>query len=127
MPATSRKPVRRRKSKSSPRPTWLSLWPLLLGIIATPFAVRAASVLALTGPSALRVLYPFAVLVQAQAEHFSLEQADTLSQWILYGQFPLYGLLWIVAARVFKGPAGPLTVLLVHAAAVVAAIFAAAH
>lgn len=112
-----------RRGKKTPPAAWLQFWPLLLALIATPFAVRAASVMALTGPSALRVLYPYVVLVEEQASHFSSEQADTLSQWILYGQFPLYGLVWILFSRLVGRSAGPLAALLVHGAGLAAAIF----
>jgi hypothetical protein len=119
--AIPRRPAaRRRKTKS--RPLWLQFWPVLLGIVATFFAVRAASVLALSGPTALRVLYPYLVVVQNLAEHFSSEQAERLSQWILYGQYPLYGVLWVVASRLLRGPAGLMAVLLLHAGGVAAAI-----
>ncbi|HEY0785724.1 MAG TPA: hypothetical protein VGD62_07610 [Acidobacteriaceae bacterium] len=120
-PAAIRKrgPTRR---KQAPRPFWLQLWPLLLAIVATPFAVRAASVLALTGPSALRMLYPYVVLVHSQAQHFSPEQEDTLAQWLLYGQFPFYGLVWVLMTRFFSRSSGPLVALLLHVGGVGAAI-----
>ena len=122
-PAAIRTRTRRNKKKEAP--FWLQFWPLVLGVIATPFAVRGASVLALTGPTALRLLYPYVVLIQSNAQRFSPEQVDTLSQWTLYGQFPLYGVLWIVARRFLGGSAGLLAVLIVHAAGVGLAILAA--
>jgi hypothetical protein len=78
---------------------WLAWWPLVLGIVVTPLAVRAAGILALTGPTALRILYPFALL---PVEHvFGLREslADTASQAMMYLQFPLYGLLLMLLMR----------------------------
>jgi len=93
-PATKRKP---RKKKMSVN--WLAWWPVALGIVVTPFTVRAAGILALTGPSALRMLYPFALI---PAEHaFGLREsvADAFSQAMMWLQFPLYGLLLVLLAR----------------------------
>jgi hypothetical protein len=45
--------ARKKKSK-----TFLIWWPLLLGIVVTPLTIHFASILALEGPSALRLLYP---------------------------------------------------------------------
>ena len=78
---------------------WLAWWPVALGIVVTPFTVRAAGILALTGPSALRMLYPFALI---PAEHaFGLREsvADAVSQAMMWLQFPLYGLLLVLLAR----------------------------
>lgn len=119
----TRNTVRRKQTKA--KRSWWVLWPLLLGILVTPIAVRAASVLALSGPSAMRLLYPYLVLTHSHVLQVSGEQADTLSQWILYGQFPLYGLLWMIAARLLGRSAGPLLVLLLHVGGVGAAILAA--
>ncbi len=112
----------RRKKKSSPA-LWLRLWPLWLAIAATPFAVRSASVLALSGPSALRMLYPFVVLVQHHAQDFQGDQAETLSQWIMYGQFPFYAGVWLAVRRLVGATAGPLSALLLHGAGIAAALW----
>lgn len=103
---------------------WVHWWPFLLALVATPFAVRAASVMALTGPAALRALYPFVVLVQAHAPGGILpEQRDAIAQGILWAQFPVYGLL-IVALSRWRGFFGALVlVALLHGAAVLAAMF----
>ena len=56
--------------------------------------MRAASVLALSGPGALRLLYPFVVLAQAHAPaSLAPEQRDALAEWTMWAQFPVYGLL----------------------------------
>jgi hypothetical protein len=123
MPAattTRRRTSRKRKRRSR---SWLLWWPLALALVATPFAVRAASVLALSGPGALRLLYPFVVLVQAHAPAtLAPEQRDALAEWTMWAQFPVYGLLVVLLAR-FKGIfAGLLTIALLHAAAIGAAL-----
>jgi hypothetical protein len=93
MPATAerkrRAPARRKKKKSA----IFIWWPLLLGIIATPFAVHAASILALEGPSGLRTLYPYMLLVKQPIFHLPSDLANTISQGMMYAQFPLYGLV----------------------------------
>src|SRR5450631_3426496 len=93
-PAAKKKPRKKKKSTN-----WLAWWPLALGILVTPFTVRAAGILALTGPAALRMLYPFALL---PAEHvFGLREslADVVSQAMMYLQFPLYGLILMLLMR----------------------------
>ena len=94
--ATQRKPATRRKKKAASA-GWLTWWPLLLGILVTPLTVRAAGVMALAGPDALRLLYPWVQLVQSHI--FSVEVAGTLSQAMIYLQFPLYGLLMALVLR----------------------------
>ncbi len=93
-PAAKRKPRKKKKSAN-----WLVWWPVALGVLVTPFTVRAAGILALTGPAALRMLYPFALI---PAEHaFGLREsvADAVSQAMMWLQFPLYGLLLVLLAR----------------------------
>src|ERR1700751_4014847 len=83
--ATQRKPSTRKKKKAASA-GWITWWPLLLGILVTPLAVRAAAVMALAGPDALRLLYPWVQLVQNHI--FTVEIAGTLSQAMMYLQFP---------------------------------------
>ncbi len=94
--ATQRKPSTRKKKKNAAR-GWLTWWPLLLGILVTPLTVRAAGVMALAGPDALRMLYPWVQLVQSHV--FTVEIAGTLSQAMMYLQFPLFGLLMALVLR----------------------------
>ncbi len=120
MPMKRKRRRTRRKRGSASLLRW---WPLLLALIATPFAVRAASVLALSGPSGLRLLYPFVTLVQAHAPgSLAPEQRDTLAEWTMWLQFPLYGLLASLAARWRSTASGLLPVVLLHVAALGAAI-----
>lgn len=94
--ATATKRKKKRKSASTGWPTW---WPLLVGIVVTPLTVRIAGVMALAGPNALRALYPYVQLAQSHALGFSGDIAGTLSQAMMYLQFPLYGLLMALVLR----------------------------
>lgn len=67
--------------------------PFVLGIAATPVALRTASILALSGPDGLVLLYPFVQIVQNPVLHGVAGLADLVAQWIMYLQFPIYGLL----------------------------------
>jgi hypothetical protein len=97
--ATQRRTTTRKKKKAAARGGWLTWWPLLLGILVTPLTVRAAGVMALAGPDALRMLYPYVQLVQNHLLGFPAEIASTLSQAMMYLQFPLYGLLMALVLR----------------------------
>jgi hypothetical protein len=94
--ATQRRTTTRKKKKTAAR-GWITWWPLLLGILVTPLTVRAAGVMALAGPDALRLLYPWVQLVQNHI--FTVEIAGTLSQAMMYLQFLLYGLLMALVLR----------------------------
>ena len=117
---------RKRARRKRKRPSLLSWWPLLLALIATPFAVRAASGLVLSGPGARRRRYPFVARGQAHAPAaFAPEQRDTLAEWVMWAQFPVYGLLAVIFGR-WRGPAaGLLAALVVHGMAVAAAVLLA--
>lgn len=73
--------------------------PLLIGIVVTPFAVRAASILALAGPKPFALLYPWVVVLRSQALHVPPDLAGMLSQWMMFLQFPLEGLLMTLTYR----------------------------
>jgi hypothetical protein len=122
-PVTQRARPRRKKSKASTR--WLGLlWPLIAGIVVTPFAVWGASVLAMSGPSALRLLYPYLTVIHGSSQQ-AASQGETISQCVMYGQFPAYGLVWIVMRRLTRGSAGAFSVIVLHCAGVLAAILKA--
>jgi hypothetical protein len=87
---------RKKKKSSNPLLAW---WPLLLGIAVTPFTVHAASIVALAGPGALMALYPYVLLLKHPALGLSTQLANNLSQWMMYLQFPLYGLLMSLILR----------------------------
>jgi hypothetical protein len=84
---------RSKKKKHQGAGGLLSWWPVLLGIAVTPFTAKTASVLALGGPWPLRMLYPFAQLLQRPELAFGESMGDTLAQGMMYLQFPLEGLL----------------------------------
>ena len=98
------------KQRSSARPRkkratragsggWKALIPLLVCCALAPFAVQAASILALEGPKAFALLYPWVEVVRSPALHVAPAKLETLSQWIMYLQFPVYGLLMTLASR----------------------------
>ncbi len=97
-----RKPATKRKSKKKQAPGWIAWWPLILGIAVTPLAVRAATLMALTGPDGLRLLYPWTLLPRLRFLGLSDSLADTVSQAMMYLQFPLYGLFAVLIHR-WKG------------------------
>jgi hypothetical protein len=111
-----------RKKKGSVPARLTAYAPLILGILITPLTIWAASILAMSGPSGLRLLYPYVVL--ARAAHASQEYSspETLSQWIMFVQFPAYGVIWMVGRRLIVGPAGAFAALMVHCAGVAAVI-----
>ena len=93
--ARSAKGNRRRKGGSG----WAAWTPFVLGIVMTPVALRAASILALSGTGGLMLLYPFVQIVQNPVLHGAGGLADPLAQGIMYLQFPVYGL---IMARITK-------------------------
>lgn len=80
----------------------MSLLPLLLCLAVTPLAVRMASVLALEGPKAFALLYPWVEVVRSPVLRLPGTLISTLSQWMIYLQFPLYGLLMMLTYRADK-------------------------
>jgi hypothetical protein len=114
---------RTRKRKKQKKLPLLWLWPVVLGLVVTPFAVRAASVLALSGPAALKILFPYVAFMQA---HWTPALAGSglehYASWAMWVQFPAYGLLAALAGRVLGAGRGLLLVVALHVAAVVAAL-----
>lgn len=78
---------------------WKALWPFLVCCALTPFAFQSASILALEGPKAFALLYPWVEVVRSPALHVPPASLATLSQWIIYLQFPVYGLLMTLTFR----------------------------
>ena len=94
MPASSAAIARRKRgARKSVRSGWAALIPLLLSIAVTPFAVRAAGILALAGPKPFALLYPWVEVVRSPALHLPGAWIGSLSEWMMYLQFPLYGLV----------------------------------
>src|SRR5579885_3573769 len=123
--ATQRKPATRKKKKAASA-GWLTWWPLVLGIAVTPLTVRAAGVMALAGPDALRMLYPWVQLVQTHLLGFPAEIASTLSQALMYLQFPLYGLVMSLLLRAKGFATALITTAIIHFGAAAIAV-AVAH
>ncbi len=102
MPPASqpRKPARARKLRVPSRSKPIhALWPLLFCVALDPFLVRAASILALEGPKPFTLLFPWVEFVHLPIFHFTGETMSTISQWVLYLQFPVYGLLMTLRSR----------------------------
>jgi hypothetical protein len=111
---------KRRRRKAAPL---LWLWPVALGLVATPFAIRAASVLALSGPAALKILFPFVAFMQAQwTPIVAGSHLEHFASWAMWVQFPAYGLLAALAGRAMGIGRALLLVLALHVAAVAAAL-----
>jgi hypothetical protein len=89
-------PRKKKKKGASPLLVW---WPLILGIVVTPFTVHAASIMAIAGPGALMMLYPYVLLLKEPAFGLSSELGNNLSQLMMYLQFPLYGLAMALTLR----------------------------
>lgn len=99
----------------------MSWWPFLLGLVATPIAVHFASVMALAGPDALMTFYPYVLLLQSHLPGLTGNTA-LLSQWMMYLQFPLYGLIMTVVLKQKGFLAALGTVIVVHLVGIVGVI-----
>lgn len=103
--AAAKRAAKPRKPRSSGKPRGnglLRFWPLVLCLVITPFAVRGASILALEGPKPFALLYPWVEVLRSPVLHLSADTLSTAAQWMLYLQFPLYGLLMTLACRADK-------------------------
>lgn len=96
--ATAARSVRGKRRKKGGA-SWAAWIPLVVGVAMTPVALRAASVLALSGTGGPMLLYPFVQIVQNSTLRFPGELAAPLAQWIMYLQFPVYGLLMALILR----------------------------
>ena len=80
----------------------MAWWPLFVGIAITLLAVKTAEILPLMGPNGLfklRLLYPYALLLQQPQLGLSDQGSNILSQIMLYAQWVLYGLYVSVAIK----------------------------
>jgi hypothetical protein len=121
-----RKPAAKRKSRKKQTSSWLMWWPVILGIAVTPFAVKAATLMALTGPDGLRLLYPWMLIPKLHFLGLSDSLGNAISQAMMYLQFPLYGLMGMLIHRSKGSAAAILQVALIHLLAV-GLLFVAAH
>ena len=113
-----RKPAAKRKGRKKQSSGWLAWWPLILGIVVTPFAVKAATLMALTGPDGLRLLYPWMLLPKLRLFGLSDAVSDVISQVMMYLQFPLYGLAAVLIHRSKGALAAVVQLALLHLLAV---------
>lgn len=99
---------------------WFKFIPIILGILATPVALRAAGYLALSGSGPLTALFPWTELLRSPLLEVSAALSDSVGQYLMYLQFPLYGLLmyWIMRKRAFG--VAFLVVLFLHFGCVIA-------
>lgn len=104
----------------------MSWWPLLLGIAVTPFTIRLAGILTLTGPGAFSYLYPYVALLRSSALGLSNGLENDISQCMMYLQFPLYGLLATLVMRSKSVWAGIVAVAIAHGLGVIL-LLAIAH
>jgi hypothetical protein len=101
--AAGAKPRKKRSGgKSAGHAGWVRFWPLVVCLAIMPFAVHAADILALEGPKAFALVYPWVEVVRSPALHIPAEWVDGLSQWIIYLQYPLYGALMTLTFRADK-------------------------
>ena len=121
-----RKPAAKRKSRKKQISGWLEWWPVILGIAVTPFAVKAATLMALTGPDGLRLLYPWMLIPKLHLLGLSDSLGNSISQAMMYLQFPLYGLLAMLIHRSKGAVQAILALALIHLLAV-GLLFVTAH
>lgn len=121
-----RKPAAKRKSRKKQSTGWLAWWPVILGIVVTPFAVKAATLMALTGPDGLRLLYPWMLIPKLHVLGLSDSLGNGISQAMMYVQFPLYGLTAMLIHR-SKGATTTILLLALIHLLTVGLLFVAAH
>ncbi|MGA8531000.1 MAG: hypothetical protein WB622_14890 [Acidobacteriaceae bacterium] len=123
MPASSTAVSRKKRgARKSVRGRWTAVVPLLLGLLVAPFALRAASILALEGPKAFALLYPWVEVVRSPALHLPASFLGTASEWMMYLQFPLYGLIVTLTWRAGRVLRGFIIALILHFSGLVAAV-----
>ena len=84
----------------------------------TPFAVKAATLMALTGPDGLRLLYPWMLIPKLHFLGLSDSLGNGISQVMMYLQFPLYGLVAMLIHRAKGAVQAILALALIHLLAV---------
>jgi hypothetical protein len=92
----ARKNVAKKKVARKQLPGALRWWPFLVGIFFTPGAVDAMNVTSLTSPTGAHAMAPWAFLVQSSFVPLPPTAQYHLVQFVLYGQFPAYGLLVMI-------------------------------
>jgi hypothetical protein len=72
---------------------WVTFWPVALGILMGAYAPLLRDLAASYSPWAATVLFPLSTVMQQHGFNFSSITVQTLSQVLLFAQFPLDGLL----------------------------------
>ena len=119
--ATKRVP-RRKPRASNYAPLWQALGPLLLSVVLTPIAVQGASILALSGPSGLRLLFPWVNLLRDHLLPLSGPQIERFSEWTMWLMLPVYAVIFIAMRRISSPLSGLLFLVLLHGLAVAVAV-----
>jgi hypothetical protein len=112
----------RKKRSAGKSAGWVRFWPLAVCLAITPFTVRAASILALEGPKAFALVYPWVEVVRSPALHLPADWLDGLSQWIIYLQYPCYGALMTLTFRADKHLRAFIIGLIAHFAGLLAVV-----
>jgi hypothetical protein len=112
----------RKKRGAGKSAGWVRFWPLAVCLAITPFTVRAASILALEGPKAFALVYPWVEVVRSPALHLPADWLDGLSQWIIYLQYPCYGALMTLTFRADKHLRAFIIGLIAHFAGLLAVV-----
>jgi hypothetical protein len=113
-----RKPAAKRKSRKKQTSGWVGWWPLIVGIAVTPLAVKAATLMALTGPDGLRLLYPWMLVAKLRFLGVPDALGDAISQAMMYLQFPLYGVFGMAVHRAKGAGSAILSLAMLHLIAV---------
>ena len=100
----------------------MAILPLLLGVLITPFALRAASIAALAGPKPFALLYPWVEVLRSRALHLPADLVSRASEWMMYLQFPLYGLIATLTWRAGRYLRAFITALILHFSGLVAVV-----
>ena len=74
-------------------------WPVLVGIVIAPFAVRAVDYLTFLGPWYARLVTPWAFLLQGRSLGLPTNWGDHVVEALMYLQFPLYGLFLVMLQK----------------------------
>lgn len=72
---------------------WLTFWPVALGVLLGFYAPGLRDLATGYAPWAATLLFPLSAVAQQREIHLSLGTALTLSQIMLFAQFPLDGVL----------------------------------
>ena len=72
---------------------WVTFWPVALGVLLGAYAPLLRDLAAGYAPWVATLLFPLSAAAEQRELHFSLSMAQTLSQVMLFAQFPLDGML----------------------------------